>query len=211
MCSLYSLLPPQFQENTWSLKLIRLMFEYMGSWETSHSFGLTSSSVMRLVVLPVLVWIWHILLKGSCFEHLVPSTWGDCLMRYQLDSSIQSTGEFTAAPATQKWGLPEEVGHWDMTSEGTSPLRCFSSGCLCFQDIKKQAIFLFSEELTSHNQVTVTWRPEALEQSVSSLHQLVRPRYFVKWCKSWVRHLPGRCVVKFRIIDINCLNTTLEI
>lgn len=35
------------------------MFGCLGSWETSHSFGLTPSSLKMLIVLPVLVGIWN--------------------------------------------------------------------------------------------------------------------------------------------------------
>lgn len=142
---------------------------------------------------------------------------------------------WTSGAQHMRW-LAYEVPAWFI-----SPIHCWVHSCTSYTEmgpiwgsrsprhdfgeyISTQTLLLWVPLFPRHQEAsnffysvknwlpTTKWLwPEALEQSISSLHQLVHLRYFIKWCKSWVRHLPGRCVVKFRIIDINCLNTTLEI
>lgn len=83
----------------------------MGSWETSHSFGLTPSSAKRLIVLSVLVGIWNILLKGSCFERLVPSTWGE--LAYEVPAWFMDPIHWRVHSCTSS----TEMGHiWECRS-----------------------------------------------------------------------------------------------
>lgn len=165
------------------------------------------SSVNGLTVLPELVWIWSVLLKVSCVERL---GWHVRWLAYKaLVWSMDSLYWWV-----HSWTSSEEM----RPIRGRRPLRHDFGGCITTQTLLRWvpvSCLSRGKQFSSvmENCLTEAKWPwtETLKQSKSSLLQLVHLRRFVKWHKSWVRHLPGRSVVKFRMIDVNYPNTTLEI
>lgn len=184
------------------------MFEYVGSWGTSHSFGLTPLICkwahstfwigldMKCPPKSLMCWTsWVRHVRWLAYKALV----------WAMDSLYWWVHSWTSSEETRP-------------VRGRRPLRHDFGGCITTQTLPcwvpiswlprgKQFSSVMENCLT---EAKWPWT-ETLKQSKSSLLQLVHLRHFVKWHKSWVRHLPGRSVVKFRMIDVNYPNTTLEI